>query len=222
MAVASFALWGGLAFAPTHGSPTYSHVATTALSAGIKVPGVTYPTTAGHWGSESLAANVSGANGSYTCSWTFGDGGTSNSCTPDHSWTTAGTYTVALTVTNGGSHARASMKIGVNAGYVTGSGPGNAGSLWSWVISNPCTGVAVGGWPGWPCGVPVQPPPGILAGNLVASGSITYSWNPGDGTGNINGQVAIHNYGAPGTYTATLNSVTGGSTYHQTVSMVAG
>jgi PKD repeat protein len=226
IAVASVALWGGPAFAPTHGSPTYSHTTNLALSAGIKVTGVTYPTADGNWGSASLAATVSGANGSYTCSWTFGDLGTSNSCTPSHSWSSAGTFNVGLTVTNGASHASTSMTIGVNAAHVTGSGGGNAHHSplvapiqWMWLISFPCKGVAVGGFPGQPCGVPILYP-GILAGNLVSSSSITYSWNPGDGSGAISGQVAIHNYGSAGTYYATQIAVSGGYTFQLAVPVV--
>jgi hypothetical protein len=41
-----------------------------------------------------------------TCAWTFGDGGTSSSCTnPTHTYATLGFYTVALTVSGpGGTH----------------------------------------------------------------------------------------------------------------------
>lgn len=159
---AVFAGGGWLGFATTHSSPTYSHARTLALAAGIEVLGVTLPTTAGQWGIAAMTASVTGSNGPYTCSWTFGDGGTSTSCSPSHSWTSGGTFTVGLTVTNGASHASASMVVGANAAYVTGSGGGFAPSLWSFAFSFPCKGVAVGGFPGQPCGVPIELPPGNL------------------------------------------------------------
>jgi PKD repeat protein len=37
-----------------------------------------------------------------TWSWTFGDGGTSSAQNPSHTYTSAGTYTVTLTVTGPG------------------------------------------------------------------------------------------------------------------------
>ncbi len=166
---AVFAGGGWLGFATTHSSRTYSHARTLALAAGIEVLGVTLPTTAGQWGIAAMTASVTGSNGPYTCSWTFGDGGTSTSCSPSHSWTSGGTFTVGLTVTNGASHASASMVVGANAAYVTGSGGGFAPSLWSFAFSFPCKGVAVGGFPGQPCGVPIELPPGILDGVLITS-----------------------------------------------------
>jgi len=41
--------------------------------------------------------------------WTFGDGGTSTLKNPSHTYTTAGAYTVSLTVTNSGGRSTASM-----------------------------------------------------------------------------------------------------------------
>jgi hypothetical protein len=46
--------------------------------------------------------------------WTFGDGGTSTAKSPSHTYTTAGTYTVALTVSNAGG-----TNTQTRTGYVT-------------------------------------------------------------------------------------------------------
>jgi len=45
--------------------------------------------------------------------WTFGDGGTSTSQSPNHTFTTAGTYTVTLVVTNKGGSSTATLKVTV-------------------------------------------------------------------------------------------------------------
>ncbi len=47
-----------------------------------------------------MAFTDSSTNIPTSWSWTFGDGGTSSSQSPSHSYTTSGVYTVALTATN--------------------------------------------------------------------------------------------------------------------------
>jgi|GEM_PF-6914415 len=49
----------------------------------------------------SFTSYVSGGTGSYSYFWTFGDGGTSTSANPTHTYNTPGTYTVQLTVKSG-------------------------------------------------------------------------------------------------------------------------
>ena len=55
-------------------------------------------------GTEPLTVNFTDlSTGSITSwAWTFGDGGTSTAQNPSHTYTSAGTYTVALTVTGPG------------------------------------------------------------------------------------------------------------------------
>ena len=71
-------------------------------------------------GSVPLTVNFTDAStGSVTSrSWTFGDGGTSSAQNPSHTYTTAATYTVALTV-NGPSGSNTETKTG----YITVAAP---------------------------------------------------------------------------------------------------
>jgi len=54
------------------------------------------------------------STGASSWSWVFGDGATSAEQNPAHTFTTVGTYTVTLTVTNDGGSASKSMTITVN------------------------------------------------------------------------------------------------------------
>lgn len=137
------------------------------------------PLTVNFTGSDS-----SDADGTITnYSWDFGDGNSSNSADPSHSYTSSGVYTATLIVTdNDGLTGSASVVITVlNASPVA-------------VISaNPLSGNAP------------------LLVNFDASssydpdGSVTaYSWNFGDGT-SATGVSTSHTYTVAGTYTATLN-----------------
>lgn len=65
------------------------------------------PTAAFAGGEEAIKVNdsitftnQSVGSGTLTYNWTFGDGATSTQASPTHQYTTAGTYTVTLTVTN--------------------------------------------------------------------------------------------------------------------------
>lgn len=44
--------------------------------------------------------SISGGTGTYTYSWDFGDGTTNSSASPSHTYSTAGTYNVTLTITD--------------------------------------------------------------------------------------------------------------------------
>jgi PKD repeat protein len=66
----------------------------------------------------SVAFTDSSTNTPTSWAWTFGDGGTSSSQNPSHSYTAAGTYTVALVATNAaGSNTK------TRTGYVVVSAP---------------------------------------------------------------------------------------------------
>jgi PKD repeat protein len=82
-----------------------------------------------------FASTVAGGQPAYVYSWTFGDGGTSASPSPDHTYTSPRTYAVSLRVNDSGGHeATAFWNItvrGITAGGGTSSGllglPGNDG-----------------------------------------------------------------------------------------------
>ena len=64
------------------------------------------------------------ATGAVTYSWDFGDGGTATSRTATHTWAHAGSYTVALTVSNGQASSTSSKTFQIGAGGGPGPGPG--------------------------------------------------------------------------------------------------
>ncbi|HEX2907776.1 MAG TPA: PKD domain-containing protein, partial [Phototrophicaceae bacterium] len=118
-----------------------------------------------------------------TYAWNFGDGGTSNQLNPAHTYFTAGTYPVSLTVTGPGGTASATINIIVNAA--------TAAPVASF-MANPTTGYA----------------PLNVTFTSTSTGSITaYAWNFGDG-GTSNQANATHSYASAGTYTVSL-TVTG-------------
>jgi PKD repeat protein len=109
-------------------------------------------------------------------SWTFGDGGTSTTQSPSHTYAAAGTYTVTLTVTdNQGATNSVSHSVTVNR-------PPTA------AFSSSCSGLSCS----------------FTSSSSDPDGSITaYSWTFGDG-GTSTAQNPSHAYGAGGTYTVTL------------------
>jgi PKD repeat protein len=119
--------------------------------------------------------------------WGFGDGGAAMGRTTSHSYSTPGSYTVSLTVTNdGGKFATTSQTITVAASAVPSAAfvfsPASPG-VGQVIQFNASTSTAV-------------------AGHSIVS----YVWNWGDGaTGS--GQLASHSYTAAGTYTVTLSVV---------------
>jgi len=111
--------------------------------------------------------------------WSFGDGTTSVEQNPSHTYTSAGTYTVGLTVTNtGGSNGD------VKLNYIT------------------VTEVApVAGFSGTPTSGNA---PLLVSFTDASTGSInSWLWSFGDGTTSIS-QNPSHSYGSAGTYTVTL------------------
>jgi len=115
-------------------------------------------------------------------SWDFGDGGTSTLQNPVHVYTTAGAYTVSLTVTGtGGSDTK------TQTGYITVSTPPVAG-----FTATPLSGAA----------------PLSAAFTDTSTGSVTtWSWDFGDG-GTSTLRNPVHTYTTAGAYTVGL-TVTG-------------
>lgn len=117
------------------------------------------------------------SRGALSYSWDFGDGGTSTLPSPSHTYATTGTYTVSLTVVNGGcSHT---FQQQVNVIIETAAFNANttvqcrrAGVQFTATGSNPA--------------------------NIA-----TYAWDFGDSNTGT-GQTVTHSYNNPGNYTITL------------------
>lgn len=119
-----------------------------------------------------------------TFSWDFGDGSTGSGATTSHSYSTGGTYTVRLTVTdNSGSIASNTAILTIQdrpptATFTTSSANTTVGQS----VSFDATGTA--------------DPDGNIA---------SYSWDFGDGSTGT-GVIATHSYSIPGTYTVKLTT----------------
>jgi PKD repeat protein len=120
--------------------------------------------------------------GALAYGWTFGDGATSSSQSPTHTYAAPGKYTVTLTVTD--THGKAgsvSHTVTVLDALPTAS------------FSAPSNGLA---------GQSVA----FLGSAADSDGSITStSWNFGDGSG-ASGTSVSHTYGAAGTYAVTFTA----------------
>ncbi len=112
-------------------------------------------------------------------SWTFGDGGSSTAQNPSHQYTSAGSYTVALTVTGPGG-----SDVETKTNYITVGVPPTAN-----FTGSPTSG-----------DVP-------LAVNFTntSSGATSYSWNFGDSQTSTATNPS-HTYTSTGTFTVTLTA----------------
>ena len=127
----------------------------------------------------SLSGSAAGGTSPYTYSWAFGDASTSTSQNPSHTYTTAGTYSAMLTVTDAvGGTATATATIVVSPSLsATGSASPSNGDA---PLTVTFTGSSSGG-----------------------KSPFVYAWDFGDGT-HSSSQSPNHTYSAGGTYTATL------------------
>ncbi len=115
-----------------------------------------------------------------TWSWTFGDGGTSGQQNPSHQYTSAGTYTVSLTVTGpGGSDSE------TKTGYIT-------------VLAAP-----VANFSGSPTSGEV--PLTVNFTDLSSGSPSSWNWDFGD-THSSTQQNPSHTYTEAGTFTVTLTA----------------
>jgi PKD repeat protein len=132
--------------------------------------------------SVSFTGSATGGTAPYSYSWNFGDGTTSTTQSPSHTYSAAGTYTATLTVTDSAAKtATSTVTTTVNAVgnplVATAAGNPTSGQV---PLSVAFTGTGTGGTPPY-----------------------SYSWNFGDGTTSTS-QNPSHTYSAAGTYTATL------------------
>jgi PKD repeat protein len=132
-------------------------------------------------------------------SWNFGDGGTSTLQNPTHSYSSAGSYTVSLTVT-GPSGSDTETKVGYVVVESSKTEPANVPSS---TVGNPIS-VQFFGRP------LTGPAPLTVHFHDVSIGKqwLSRDWDFGDGTGSQNGNP-LHTYTSPGTYTVSLSRLRG-------------
>ncbi len=129
----------------------------------------------------SASSDSDGSIGLYA--WRFGDGHTGTGQKPSHTYASAGTYPVTLTVTDSsGQRASVTRQLTVLAGPAARFTP-------------PSSRVTEGG----AIGFDATASAGGAAGAAIAS----YAWSFGDGTSGT-GATASHTYASPGTYTVKL------------------
>ncbi|MFQ5470060.1 MAG: PKD domain-containing protein [Gammaproteobacteria bacterium] len=116
--------------------------------------------------------------------WDFGDGGSGTGVTPTHTYTTAGSYTVVLTVHDGIAESQASTAI------VTVTTPNTAPIAKAGGPYSGTTGTAIG-FDG-------------SASSDADGDALIYNWDFGDG-GTGTGVTPTHTFTTAGTYTVTLS-----------------
>jgi len=157
--------------------------ATITVTGVVSVAGTASPTSGAAPLPVSFTCAPTGGTGPYTYAWTFGDGQTSTSQNPSHTYTAVGTYTAKVKVTDSASHSTiwASSTITVTAAPITLTVTGTV---------NATSGTA-------PLSVSFTCTP------TGGTGPYTYSWDFGDGQTSTS-QNASHTYNSVGVYTATL------------------
>jgi PKD repeat protein len=131
----------------------------------------------------NFTGSATGGTSPYTYRWTFGDGSSSTTRNPSHTYSTAGSYTATLTVTDSQSATNSkSLSISVTAA---------TSQLTAAASANPTSGVA-------PLAV------NFTGGATGGTTPYSYSWSFGDG-GSSSTQNPSHTYSASGSYTATLS-----------------
>jgi PKD repeat protein len=139
----------------------------------------------------AVTFNSGGSTGTITSyGWTFGDGGTSTSANPTRTYTTPGTFTVALTVSGpGGSNTQ------TRTGYITitrapGRDGPNATAPTASFVADVTSGAA---------------PLSVNFTNLSSGTIESYAWTFGDGSTSTAANPS-HAYASPGIYTVALTA----------------
>lgn len=126
-----------------------------------------------------------GITGAATYYWDFGDGTSSASQNPTHNYTTPGTYSVSLTVTNSGGCSKTLVKTA----YIK-------------VLSIPVANFSASNT--FSC----QPPVSTIFSN-TSTGAASYIWNFGDGNSSTSTSPS-HSYTIAGSYTVSLIATSSG------------
>ncbi|MCB9245031.1 MAG: PKD domain-containing protein [Flavobacteriales bacterium] len=159
----------------------------------VKVqPASAFTATTACAGTATMFTNNSTNANSY--SWTFGDGNSSSAFEPKHTYAAAGTYTVTLKAMNAnGCEHVSTMSVTVN--------PMPMASISANTV---CAGTAT-----------------MFTNNTtISAGSLSYSWDFGDGNGSTQAAPS-HTYAGAGTYVAILTaSSAAGCTDKASVSVV--
>ncbi|MCP4540736.1 MAG: PKD domain-containing protein [Chloroflexi bacterium] len=135
------------------------------------------------------ATIVSGTNVLYT--WNWGDvslvpGGNDEGSPITHTYLLPGVYTVTVTAQNSVSAVVTSTLVIIDQA-IAGLGTFNDGPT-------PLNDVTT------------------LAASIAAGSNVVYTWNPGDGSGPLVGQIVTHTYPSTGTYTAIVTATNSVST----------
>jgi PKD repeat protein len=128
----------------------------------------------------SFTGSVSGGTSPYTYTWNFGDSSTGSGNPVSHVYSSAGVYSVVLTVTDAAGHVASATNS------VTVTSPLSASFTYSPSNPAPLTNVQ------------------FTASATGGTAPYSYSWDFGDGTTGT-GASATHSYLLPGTYTVTLS-----------------
>jgi len=145
-----------------------------------------YPPVAAFTGSpttvapgQSVQFTDQSTNNPTSWSWNFGDGNTSTTRNPSHTYVSSGSYVVSLTVTNNyGSDTE------TRTGYIT------VGNL------------PVAAFTGSP--TTVAPGQSVQFTDQSTNNPTSWSWNFGDGSTANTSRNPTHTYNSPGNYTVTL------------------
>ena len=122
----------------------------------------------------------------YTRAWTFGDGGTSTTANPTHTFTTSGYFTVTETVTDSYSHSSYSQTL------IHAMAAGSPDALYGKNVSYGNAPLTV-----------------VFTDQSTGSPS-SWSWNFGDGSGLVTSKNATHTFTTAGTYSVSLTVITTG------------
>ena len=162
------------------------------------------PTTGNAPLNVSFTGSATGGKGPYSYSWNFGDGSaTSTAQNPSHTYTTAGTYTATLTVTDSANPVHtATSRLTVTATPVQGTVPGPPQNL----TAKPGNGQITLNWQA----------PASNGGVNITSYKVYRGLSPGSETLLTSGGCSS----LPAVLTCTDTGLTNGTTYYYKVSAV--